>query len=143
MGNHVHIDIEPMHNESLSDIMRWILSVFAMAFNRIFGHKGHVWYDRFKSTAILSWQQFVNTFCYIANNPVRAGIVAHPLQFSFNGITCYKNNNLKGILDPPNKEISKIIEEYLNNFDLIKAKEVNEKYSFLPKSPGRKKKNNI
>jgi len=37
MGNHFHFLIKPGKKESLSKIMQWILSVFAMAYNRITG----------------------------------------------------------------------------------------------------------
>jgi putative transposase len=36
MGNHIHFMIEPAHDESLSRIMQWILSVFAAQYNRRF-----------------------------------------------------------------------------------------------------------
>src|SRR5512133_313133 len=43
MGNHFHFIIRPGQGTSLSAIMRWILSVFAMAYNKIMGLTGHVW----------------------------------------------------------------------------------------------------
>ena len=42
MGNHFHFVIQPGRGESLSAIMRWIMSVFAMAYNKIRGFTGHV-----------------------------------------------------------------------------------------------------
>jgi hypothetical protein len=44
--------IKPSKGSDLSDIMQWVLSVFAIRFNRYFGIHGHVWYDRFKSRII-------------------------------------------------------------------------------------------
>src|SRR5512145_89083 len=52
MGNHVHFLIQPGRGESLSAIMRWILSVFAMAYNKIRCMTGHVWGCRFFSRII-------------------------------------------------------------------------------------------
>src|SRR5512145_2652656 len=49
MGNHFHFIIQPNRGVSLSAIMQWILSVFAMAFNRLLGLTGHVWGCRFFS----------------------------------------------------------------------------------------------
>lgn len=91
MGNHIHLEITPQHEISISKIMQWILSVFAKNYNKIFAYKGHVWYDRFKSKIIETVQQLINTFLYIANNPVRAGIANHPLAFNYSGITFQKN----------------------------------------------------
>ena len=47
MGNHFHMIVQPLHGESLSAIMRWIMSVFAMKWNRIHHVTGHVWGNRF------------------------------------------------------------------------------------------------
>ncbi len=103
MGNHIHFIIKPLNNESLSAIMQWILGVFAQKYNRTFGLHGHVWYDRFKSKIIVDFRQFLHTFIYIANNPVKAGIVSTPVDYRFSGISFLH----KGILDilerPPNR----------------------------------------
>ncbi len=65
MTNHVHLLIKPKGDTILSKLMQWILGVFAMRFNKLFGLQGHVWYDRFKSKIIASFRQLVNTFHYI------------------------------------------------------------------------------
>jgi putative transposase len=75
MGNHFHFVIQPGKDESLSAIMRWILSVFAMAFNRLKGYTGHVWGSRFFSRIIASLREFMQLFEYIDSNPVRASLV--------------------------------------------------------------------
>ncbi|TVR32418.1 MAG: transposase [Spirochaetaceae bacterium] len=85
MGNHFHLIMTPARDESISRIMQWILSVFAVRYNRKHGFQGHVWYDRFKSKAITSLRQFAATFAYVCNNPVRAGIASHPADYRFGG----------------------------------------------------------
>ena len=62
MGNHFHFIIKPAEKESLSRIMQWILSVFAIKYNKIHDYIGHVWYDRFKSVLIGNIRQFVKAF---------------------------------------------------------------------------------
>ncbi|RKX93213.1 MAG: hypothetical protein DRP59_03480 [Spirochaetes bacterium] len=103
MGNHVHFIVKPLNDESLSAIMQWILGVFAQKYNRTFDLHGHIWYDRFKSKIIVDFRQFLHTFIYISNNPVKAGIVDSPVDFRFSGIGFLH----KGILDimerPPNR----------------------------------------
>ena len=96
MGNHIHLEIEPQGDVSLSKIMQWILSVFAIHYNRLYKYKGHVWYDRFKSKIIESFQQLVNTFLYIANNPVRAELVNHPLDFKYSGLHFHERGAPQG-----------------------------------------------
>jgi len=113
MNNHIHFILKPLHGEKLSKIMQWILGVFAQQYNRTFGFKGHVWYDRFKSKLIVSFKQYLNTFIYISNNPVSAGIVNSADEFKYSGI----NDILKGkhdIIEWPSKRILRKIWMVLN-----------------------------
>jgi putative transposase len=86
MGNHFHFVIKPSHGQSLSAIMRWILSVFAMAYNRIWGLTGHVWGSRFYSRIIASLREFLLIFGYIDNNPVKASQVKDRRQWRWGGL---------------------------------------------------------
>ncbi len=103
MGNHIHFIIKPLKGENLSKIMQWILSVFAQKFNRYFRLKGHVWYDRFKSKVIVTLKQWINTFIYITNNPVEAGLVKKAAEYEYSGIT-HMLKGIPGVVDkPPDK----------------------------------------
>ncbi|TVQ26351.1 MAG: transposase [Spirochaetaceae bacterium] len=85
MSNHVHLMIKPDNGENISRVMQWILGVFAMRFNRELGLQGHVWYDRFKSKVIESFRQFLATFLYISENPLRAGLVESVDEYKYVG----------------------------------------------------------
>jgi REP-associated tyrosine transposase len=100
MDNHVHLIIMPGKNESLSRIMQWILSVFAMLFNRHLNLQGHVWYDRFRSFVLGNLRQFIRTYLYIHENPVHAGMVdaAHEYQYCGPGL---RRSDPSGALGPP------------------------------------------
>lgn len=53
MNNSIHLLIAPDDEiASLSCIMQWILSVFALRYNKKYGTKGHVWGNRFHSSII-------------------------------------------------------------------------------------------
>lgn len=86
MGNHYHLVIVPMKGESLSAIMRWIMGVFAMAFNKLHGYVGHVWCERYFSRVIASIRDLVATFDYIDNNPVRAMLVEDGAAWPYGGL---------------------------------------------------------
>jgi putative transposase len=86
MGNHVHLLIEPGKEHNLSKIMQWLLSCFAQIFNRIFKKKGHVWYDRFRSSIVNTLKYFRNVFDYISQNPVKAKLVQSPEEYKFSGL---------------------------------------------------------
>ena len=110
MGNHFHFILEPLKGESLSKIMQWILSVFAMKYNRTFNYIGHVFYDRFKSKIIEDFRQYVATFIYIMENPVKAGIVTRPLDFEFNGVS-FMHKGLYEVIKPPDIAIKLQVSE--------------------------------
>ena len=101
MSNHIHIIITPGRGESLSKIMQWILSVFAILYNKYYGWIGHVWYDRFKSKILHGLGDFLRAFRYIAENPVRAGMVRYPWSYEFNGVTYLRNRDFQIIDEPP------------------------------------------
>lgn len=86
MNNHLHLLIKPGEGESLSRIMQWILSVFAMAWNRKHNQNGHVWGERFFSRIIAGMVDFLRTFIYIDDNPVSAQIIDHPWEWEFGGL---------------------------------------------------------
>jgi putative transposase len=75
MGNHYHFLILPAKGECLSDIMRWIMSVFAMRYNKINNIHGHVWGERFYSRIIEGFVNYLRIFAYICNNPSKAGCI--------------------------------------------------------------------
>jgi putative transposase len=66
--------------------MRWILSVFAMAYNRRQGRTGHVWGERYFSKILGTLREFETTFRYIDENPVAAGAVPLPWQWRCGGL---------------------------------------------------------
>jgi putative transposase len=108
MGNHVHLLIKPLHNENLSRIMQWILGRFAVSYNKLRGCTGHLWHDRFKSKIIGSFYQYLKTFAYIANNPVRAEITDRALNYQYNGIS-YIEKGIFDILERPPNQFLKLV----------------------------------
>lgn len=100
MSNHVHLMVRPGKRENLSRIMQWILSVFAIRYNRLLGLHGHVWYDRFRSRVIENYRQLLATFVYVSENPVRAGIVDRPIAYRYSGVTYIRDGDYR-IVDKP------------------------------------------
>lgn len=85
MGDHIHLIIRPERGASLSAIMQWVLSVFAMAYNRIMGLHGHVWGARFFSRIINSFEAFRHVMIYIDQNPVQAGMARAANSWRYGG----------------------------------------------------------
>ena len=99
MTTHIHLLIKPDDANELPRIMQWILSVFAVAYNKMYGLHGHLWYDRYKSIVITQEDLFALVYHYISNNPVKAGMVVNPLDYEFCG-DYHVHNKITSLLDP-------------------------------------------
>jgi len=86
MENHIHFIMYPKSGESLSNIMRWIIGVFAAALNRLLGRRGHIWGDRFHSWIIRNRQAFLKTMEYIDMNPVKAALADRVGEWEYCGL---------------------------------------------------------
>jgi putative transposase len=80
--------------------MQWILSVFAMSWNRKHNIHGHVWGERFYSRIIEGIVDFLRTFIYIDDNPVNAQLVDRSWKWKFGGLWHHKHG-IKTVTDPP------------------------------------------
>lgn len=113
MGNNVHMIIKPLQEESLSRIMQWILSVFAVRFNKMMNYVGHVWRARFQSKIIDNIKQLINTFRNITEAPVDDGLVKNAIDYELNGICFIKRRDFT-ILEEPEGELASLVKRYIN-----------------------------
>jgi putative transposase len=102
MGNHFHFIIQPEHGESLSAIMQWIMSVFAMTYNRIKGISGHVWGCRFFSRIIENLRALMQAHEYIDDNPVKASQIEDKRQWRWGGLWFHRTGNADIVESPSN-----------------------------------------
>ena len=86
--------------------MQWILSVFAMAFNKALGMTGHVWGQRFYSHILEDLRDFLHVFGYIDENPVRAGLVLRAEQWEYGGLAHHRQG-LCGIVEDVEAQVLK------------------------------------
>ena len=100
MNNHIHFLIEPAKKESLSRIMQWILSVFAIYYNKAHQLTGHSWQGRFWSKVIDNIRQLFDTFNYISENPVKAQMVKNAKDYKYGGVY-HITKNIFEIVDKP------------------------------------------
>lgn len=98
MGNHIHLMIRPGKEQNLSAIMQWILSVFAMAYNKRKGLTGHVWGSRFFSRIVNGLREFLAIFSYIDSNPVEANQVSDKRNWLHGGLRHHRTG-LSTIVD--------------------------------------------
>jgi putative transposase len=98
MGNHIHFLIKPGNAGNLSKIMQWIKCNFAKAWNKEHGRKGHVWGERFYSRIIKGIADFLRAREYIADNPVKAGLVERAAEWVF-GSLYHRLHRITSLLD--------------------------------------------
>ena len=103
--NHIEFILKPI-KDSLSKIMQWILSVFAMRYNYKHHLKGHVWYDRFKSKIIESEKEIEIVFKSISQKPVEAKLIEKVSEYKYCGISLI----IKGIFDLIKKPPQNLLE---------------------------------
>jgi putative transposase len=82
MTNHYHLVVETAA-PNISAGMHRLNGAYARWFNRRHGHSGHLFQDRFYSGVIDEEGQLLETCRYILLNPVRAGIVRTPADWSW------------------------------------------------------------
>jgi putative transposase len=83
MPNHVHILATPKTVLSASKVMQSIGRRYAQLFNQTHGTSSTVWEGRFKSCLIDPEAYFLLVQKYIEQNPVRAGLVNKPEEWSW------------------------------------------------------------
>jgi REP-associated tyrosine transposase len=74
MSNHIHLLIRTS-NRPLGDLMRKVLTGYAISFNRRHGRHGYLYQNRYKSILCQEDEYLLELVRYIHLNPVRAGVV--------------------------------------------------------------------
>jgi putative transposase len=111
MGNHFHMVIQPLNSASLSAIMRWIMSVFAMAWNRIHHQTGHLWGGRFFSRLITNLAELLQVFRYIEDNPIKACLVERADDWRHGGLWHFRRG-VRGKVDQLPKSLELLLPGY-------------------------------
>jgi REP element-mobilizing transposase RayT len=81
MPNHVHTLIAPVEGMSLSEIMYDWKSYTTHAINKALNRKGKLWMMEYFDRYIRDDNHFQKVLNYIHNNPVKAGLVAEPVDW--------------------------------------------------------------
>lgn len=81
MTNHVHLLLTPERAESIGKVLQSVGRRYVQYFNYAQKRTGTLWEGRYKATVIDSERYLLTCYRYIELNPVRAGMVAHPLEY--------------------------------------------------------------
>ena len=82
MSNHVHFVCVPRDDNSLARTLNTLHMRYSQYYNRKKGITGHLWQGRYFSS-ILDDTHLYAAIRYVENNPVRAGIVREPEDYTW------------------------------------------------------------
>ena len=99
MTNHIHLVAIPKRADSLAKAVGRTNLKYTQYINRLHGRSGHLWQDRFFSSA-LDEQYFWAALAYVERNPVRAKIVRRPWRYPFSSASAHvEGKDATGLLD--------------------------------------------
>jgi len=100
MPNHVHLLLSP-EEKNLYDATRDLFSRYAMKFNQKYQRKGHLFGGPYRQAVCFDNNYFLAVSLYIHLNPVKASIVANPMEYRWSSIGLYDNENApQSFVDP-------------------------------------------
>lgn len=81
MTNHVHLLATPREEWGVTHMMQDVGRKFVRYINRTYRRSGTLWEGRFRACLVESESYLLTCMRYIELNPVRAGMVEHPLEY--------------------------------------------------------------
>lgn len=91
MTNHVHLLVTPGEEMAIGRMMQHIGRHYVRYFNYSYGRTGTLWEGRYHSCLVQENVYFLSCQRYIELNPVRAGMVKDPADYSWSS---YQSNGL-------------------------------------------------
>ncbi len=88
MSNHVHLLCTPQVNCGVSKMMQSLGRMYVRYFNYVYARSGTLWEGRFKSSLVQNERYLLEVYRYIELNPVRAGMVEDPSEYSWSSNRC-------------------------------------------------------
>ncbi len=83
MTNHIHLLATPDAADSISKVFQSVGRRYVQYFNFNNKRSGTLWEGRYRATVVDSERYLLTVMRYIELNPVRAGMVAHPRDYSW------------------------------------------------------------
>jgi putative transposase len=83
MPDHVHLLLSLGQDMSIEKAMEFIKGGFSYRLKKEFGYAGEVWQRGFSEVRVKDHESFLRCREYIAENPVKAGLVDSPEKFPY------------------------------------------------------------
>ena len=100
MSNHVHLVLVPEERQSLAVALRRTHSRYALYLNARRDRVGHLWQNRFYSSALDEEHLWI-ALRYVERNPVRANLVKRPEEYKWSSAAAHlgTDHSASGLLD--------------------------------------------
>lgn len=89
MGTHLHLLVKIEKESDFSNFSKRLNLSYASYFQRNYGLTGHFWQGRYKSQLISDDPYFIQCGKYIELNPVKAGMIEKPEEYSWSSYRYY------------------------------------------------------
>jgi putative transposase len=100
MSNHIHLLVTPEAKGAASAMLQDVGRRYVRTINSVHGRTGTLWEGRFKSSLIDTERYLFTCHRYIELNPVRAGIVHRPCDFSWSSHGYYAMGRPDKLVSP-------------------------------------------
>lgn len=100
MTNHVHLLATPATEHSISKTLQSLGRRYVQYFNYTYERTGTLWEGRYKATLIDTEQYLLTCMRYIELNPVRAGMVKHPVDYVWSSYSANAGGEPDDLLVP-------------------------------------------
>ena len=100
MTNHVHLLVTPRFGDSISRCMQFLGRLYVRYFNFTYRRSGTLFEGRFKSCLVQSNSYLLACQRYIELNPVRAGMVSDPADYSWSSYRAHAFGQAARMWDP-------------------------------------------
>jgi putative transposase len=100
MSNHFHLLATPETAEGIPLMMQAVGRTYVRRFNQRHGRSGTLWEGRYKSTLIQAERYLLACMVYIDLNPVRAGLVADPVDYPWSSHHHYIGRSSDRLVTP-------------------------------------------
>ena len=102
MTNHTHLLLVPLDETGLAKALKPLHMRYSQHLNYRFSRTGLNWQGRFFS-APLDARHTINAFRYVAENPVRAGLVTRPEDYAWSSAKSHITGEASPFLTAPDK----------------------------------------
>ena len=100
MTNHVHLLVTPHSENAISKCMQYLGRYYVRYFNYRFERTGTLFEGRFRGHLVQSDRYFLACCRYIELNPVRAGMVANPVEYQWSSYAAHAFGQRIGMWTP-------------------------------------------